>query len=102
MTEETKAPAEDDIRAVCGELAEMLVAKNKAYGDSALKPLRVFSRADDVEQILCRLDDKLSRLARGQAAGEDVEWDLMGYLVLLRIARRRALKKTILLSGEGR
>jgi hypothetical protein len=39
-----------------------------------------------VEQINVRLDDKLSRLMRGHAAGEDVEWDLMGYLVLKRVA----------------
>ena len=35
-----------------------------------------------------RLDDKLSRIARGQAAGEDVTLDLIGYLVLLRLAER--------------
>jgi len=83
----SRAPAEDDIRRVCNELADMLVEKNRAYGNSALEPLRVFSRADPVEQILVRLDDKLSRLQRGHAAGEDVEWDLLGYLILLRIAR---------------
>ena len=46
--------------------------------------------ADVVEQLLVRIDDKLSRLARGSAADEDVERDLMGYLVLLRVARKRA------------
>lgn len=72
----------------CDALKEMLLAKNRAYGNSALEPLRVFSKADPVEQILVRLDDKLSRLARGSAAGEDVEQDLMGYLILLRVARK--------------
>jgi hypothetical protein len=76
------------IREECAALAEFLVAKNKAYGDSALAPLRVFSRASAEEQILVRLDDKLSRLARGSDAGEDVVLDLLGYLVLLRIQRR--------------
>ena len=42
-----------------------------------------------MEQIRVRIDDKLSRLARGQAAGEDVVLDLIGYLVLLRVAERR-------------
>lgn len=82
-------PAELDIRAVCSELAEMLVAKNKAYGNSALDPVRIFSKASPIEQILVRLDDKLSRLARGKAAGEDVVQDLLGYLVLYRVAQRR-------------
>lgn len=75
------------ISPVCGNIAEMLIEKNRAYGNSALSPIRKFSKASNVEQILVRIDDKLSRLARGEAAGEDVEKDLIGYLVLLRIAR---------------
>jgi hypothetical protein len=80
--------AERLIMAECLALANMLVAKNRAYGNSALDPLRVFSKAAREEQIRVRIDDKLSRLARGQAAGEDVELDLMGYFVLLRVARK--------------
>lgn len=72
----------------CKAIEVMLLAKNKAYWNSALDPVRIFSKADPVEQIKVRIDDKLSRLARGDAAGEDVEQDLIGYLVLLRVARR--------------
>jgi hypothetical protein len=72
----------------CDRIREMLLVKNRAYGNSALEPLRIFSKADTEEQIRVRLDDKLSRLARGSDAGEDVELDLLGYLVLLRVARR--------------
>lgn len=78
------------IEMVCRDIAALLVEKNRAYGNSALDPIRKFSKATNVEQILVRLDDKLSRLARGQLAGEDVEKDLIGYLVLLRIARNEA------------
>lgn len=46
-----------------------------------------------VEQIRVRLDDKLSRLARGSAAGEDVELDLLGYLILLRVARKMGMEE---------
>lgn len=74
----------------CDSLKALLLAKNAAYGNSALEPLRVFSKASPVEQILVRIDDKLSRLARGANAGEDVERDLAGYLVLLAVARRMA------------
>jgi hypothetical protein len=80
----------DDITRECNAIRDLLLAKNAAYGDSALDPVRVFSKASSVEQILVRIDDKLSRLSRGSAAGEDVEQDLLGYLVLLRIARKRA------------
>lgn len=72
----------------CDAIKAMLLAKNEAYGNSALEPVRVFSKAPTDEQIRVRLDDKLSRLARGSAAGEDVEADIIGYLVLLRVSRR--------------
>jgi len=80
----------------CDALKTMLLEKNRAYGDSALAPVRIFSRADPVEQIRVRLDDKLSRLARGSAAGEDVINDLLGYLILLRIAERKKVEEHIL------
>ena len=73
----------------------MLFEKNRAYGDSALAPVRVFSKAPTDEQIRVRLDDKISRLMRGEAAGEDPEWDLMGYLVLLRVVKRRSDKALV-------
>lgn len=73
-------------------IQEMLLAKNAAYGDSALNPLRIFSRASSSEQIRVRIDDKLSRLERGHAAGEDAVADLVGYLILLVIAEERLLE----------
>jgi hypothetical protein len=77
------------IAAVCDEIKEMLLAKNRAYGNSALAPLRIFSRADPIEQLSVRIDDKLSRIARGsEFAGDDTELDLIGYLVLRRVAAR--------------
>jgi hypothetical protein len=81
------------IRQECDALCELLLDKNRAYGNSALDPVRVFSRASMVEQLLVRIDDKLSRLSRGHAAGEDVEQDLLGYLILLRVARRMETKR---------
>lgn len=86
---------DDDVNAVLADVLAMLLAKNASYGDSALDPVRIFSRAPIEEQIRVRIDDKLSRLARGTGAEtEDVEGDLLGYLVLLRIARARAAKGT--------
>lgn len=81
-----------DIVRECDEIKQILLDKNRAYGDSALNPVRIFSKASTDEQLAVRLDDKLSRLARGSSAGEDVTLDLIGYLVLLRIARRRLVK----------
>lgn len=84
-----RAPSGEAIVEECVSLAEVLCAKNAAYGDSATRPLRVFSRASPEEQLLVRIDDKLSRLARGELADrEDVVLDLLGYLILLRVVRR--------------
>lgn len=70
-------------------VGDMLIEKNKRYGNSALDPIRIFSQADPAEQLKVRIDDKLSRIVRGQGAeGEDVIDDLIGYLVLLKIARK--------------
>jgi hypothetical protein len=70
----------------CEAIKAMLLAKNRKYGDSMFKPKRIFSKADDVEQINVRIDDKLSRIASGQLdEDEDVERDLIGYLIGKRV-----------------
>jgi hypothetical protein len=82
-----------EIASVCDSIRELLLAKNRAYGDSALNPLRIFSKGSPVQQIEDRIDDKLSRLARGtntDAVPEDTVRDLIGYLVLLLVARGRS------------
>ena len=77
-----------EVETILDELKELLVAKNNKYGNSALEPVRVFSKASPKEQILVRLDDKLSRLRTQHITeDEDVITDLMGYLVLLKMAK---------------
>ena len=76
------------ISTVCDDIKELLIHKNRKYGNSALKPCRVFSKASAVEQLLVRIDDKLNRIMQGAgllADDEDVVNDLIGYLVLLKI-----------------
>jgi len=74
----------------CDAIKELLLRKNKEYGNSALEPKRIFSDADPVEQIKVRLDDKLSRImtSGNKEIKEDTVQDLMGYLILLRVAER--------------
>jgi len=81
---------ESKITEIMRGIEEMLIAKNRAYGDSALEPVRVFSKTDTIEQIYVRIDDKLSRVQRGhEYPGDDTIFDLVGYLVLLLIAKER-------------
>ncbi len=84
------------ITLICKEIEELLIEKNQKYGDSALNPCRIFSKADSTEQILVRIDDKLNRIQKGAgliANDEDVINDLIGYLVLLKISLARNLNK---------
>lgn len=77
----------------CNRLADMLIKKNRAYGNSALEPTRVFSKSDNIEQIKVRIDDKLSRFVKGEDfPGDDNLDDLMGYMVLLSIALKETWK----------
>ena len=80
----------DHIKAVLGDIQQLLLEKNRKYGDSALHPVRIFSNATSVEQILVRIDDKLSRISQGHGwdGEEDTISDLIGYLVLLQVAMR--------------
>lgn len=76
------------VQAVLHRIEALLLEKNKHYGNSALEPIRIFSR-DNAEQLLrARIDDKLSRIARGDGGETErqAREDLMGYLVLLAIA----------------
>lgn len=76
----------------CHEIAHMLIKKNIAYGNSALEPVRIFSKADAREQLHVRIDDKLSRIMRGTAyIGDNDIDDLIGYLVLLKIAKAKEM-----------
>ena len=66
----------------------MLISKNENYGDSVLNPNQIFSKASKIEQINVRIDDKLNRIKnRTDDEDEDVDGDLIGYLVLRKIAK---------------
>jgi hypothetical protein len=82
------AESQIKIAQVCDDIKDLLLQKNAKYGDSALNPVRVMSQASPVEQILVRIDDKLSRIKHGNILedDEDVVSDLIGYFVLLKIA----------------
>ena len=83
------------IEQICDDVKRLLLRKNQKYGDSALNPCRIFSKANNVEQLLIRIDDKLSRITNNGFDGdsdEDTLNDLIGYLVLLKVALGRETK----------
>jgi hypothetical protein len=88
----TDAPSGHKIITECLDIAEMLIKKNISYGDSALSPIRIFSQADNQEQIKIRIDDKINRIKNGSGfAGDNDIDDMIGYLILLKIAKRLAI-----------
>jgi hypothetical protein len=86
----------EHIRDVVRRVERLVLEKSAQYGDSALEPVRVFSRSDPVEQLKVRIDDKLARVVRGRAGAddEDAVVDLIGYLILLLVAQERSRGKT--------
>lgn len=74
------------------EMKALVLQKNNQYGDSVLDPKRYFSSAPTDEQIKVRIDDKLNRLVLGNdslESDDDIIKDLIGYLTLLLVYRRK-------------
>jgi hypothetical protein len=75
----------------CNGLRDMLVSKNRSYGNAALDPEHITSNLGAVAGIRLRINDKLTRLKKGTAEwNEDTILDLAGYFILWRIALNRA------------
>ena len=83
---------ESKIKSKCKKIEKLLLSKNAAYGNSALEPLNVFSKANAEAGIKMRIDDKLKRIQNAGLvdATEDTLQDLAGYLILLMIAKEDA------------
>lgn len=78
----------EKIKEIANGVRDLLLEKNAAYGDSALKPANIFAKGSAVENLACRIDDKLMRIKNKGITGdtEDTIQDLIGYLILLKIA----------------
>lgn len=69
-----------EFKSLLDSLNDLLVYKNKKYGNVALQPLDIFSKYGGIGQ---RLDDKLARVKNGETLRKNDVCDLIGYLVLL-------------------
>ena len=79
---------EDLIIKVTEEMKDLLISKNRAYGDSATNPSNVFSSGSPIDSLCARIDDKLMRIQNKglNDKTEDTVSDLIGYLILLKVA----------------
>lgn len=79
-----------DISEIIDKIEYTLLKKNLEYGNSAFEPVRIFSKANPIEQINVRIDDKLSRILNDceKTIKEDTVFDFIGYLILKMIAEK--------------
>ena len=83
------------IEEVCESMKNLLLEKNRNYGDSATNPSNVFSSGSAVDSICARIDDKLMRIQNKgiNDKTEDTVSDLIGYLILLKVAMHKEKNK---------
>ena len=77
---------EDLLDLELGRVRQMLLDKNRRYGNSALEPARIFSKSDSVEQINVRIDDKLNNVISKQEVS-DVKFEALSNKVDVISAR---------------
>tara|TARA_Y100001973_G_C5162476_1_gene314295 strand:- start:221 stop:610 length:390 start_codon:yes stop_codon:yes gene_type:complete len=82
---------ETDLKTITNNITELLISKNKAYGNTALNPTNIFSKLSASEAICARLDDKLARISNKGIYDEteDTVDDLIGYLLLLKMSMKK-------------
>jgi hypothetical protein len=87
----TEPTTADLIIAEVEDIKNTLLDKNRRYGDSATTPGEIFGLSP-VVAIKARIEDKVRRLKNvSEDESEDVTKDLIGYLILLRIAQKNEL-----------
>ena len=77
---------QDKIVEITEAMQDLLLYKNKKYGDSALNPQHIFYKGDAVNSILIRLDDKLGRIMANQEPLINDVADIIGYCTLYLIS----------------
>lgn len=83
------------ITSVCDQIKEVLLEKNKRYGNAALNPEQIFSKLDSGSSILVRIDDKISRIKNSNSPRKNDVFDLIGYLTLYSVLQNWDFKDLI-------
>ena len=80
---ETLTESQEKIIEICDAIKDLLLYKNKKYGDSALHPNNIFYKGDSTNSIKIRLDDKVGRIKNCEETRVNDVSDLIGYSILL-------------------
>ena len=78
----------NDICCVIEQVKLYLLEKNRQKENSPAKSIGIFSKTDNSEQLLIRIDDTLNQIAQRQALdNQGLILDLIGYLIMLVVLR---------------
>lgn len=80
---ETLTESQEKIVEICDSIKDLLLYKNKKYGDSALNPNNIFYKGDSTNSIKIRLDDKIGRIKNCEETRINDVADVVGYGILL-------------------
>lgn len=88
MNEFLYTPTQQKIKDILEGMKNLLLYKNRKYGDSAINPKKIFYKGDSTNSILIRLDDKLGRVMSNTEEKPRVNdvADIIGYCTLLLIS----------------
>lgn len=83
--------SQERIAEIVDATKDLLLYKNKMYGDSALNPVGIFTKhiktsPENTASILVRLDDKLNRVRNAEALRVNDVSDIIGYCTLLLVS----------------
>ena len=81
-------PTQQKIHEIMEAMTDLLLYKNRKYGDSAINPKKIFYKGDSTNSILIRLDDKIGRVMSNTEEKPRVNdvCDIIGYCTLLLIS----------------
>lgn len=81
-------PTQQKIKDILSGMTDLLLYKNRKYGDSAIHPKKIFYKGDSTNSILIRLDDKIGRVMSNTEEKPRVNdvADIIGYCTLLLVS----------------
>lgn len=84
---------QDKIRKKCDQIRDLLIEKNKSYGNSVFDKGVLFE-VDPMYAIQARINDKLNRIKSKETYMSDNDlMDLTGYLILLQVYKDHKEKR---------
>lgn len=81
-------PTQQKIKDILSGMTDLLLYKNRKYGDSAIHPKKIFYKGGSTNSILIRLDDKIGRVMSNTEEKPRVNdvADIIGYCTLLLVS----------------